>query len=140
MYSLCVLMVNCVCPHVNMPDTRYFLQEEENYNAYYDFRMKDHIQRTRVIKTYEVRYWDLYDACDEDPAWAKDEEDNNVQPQMDVEAPEPAPATVGAGAAAEKTSSDWVYDSEEDCFVKKNSVRVSPCCNTCVLMSKCMWT
>ena len=131
-------MQKCLCPYVNMPDTtRYFL-EEENYNAYYDFRMKDHMQRTRVIKTYEVRYWNLYDACDDDPAWAKDDEDNDEQPQMDVEAAESAPATVGAAAAAEETGEDWVYDSEEDCFVNKNSVRGSPCCNTCVLKAKCM--
>ena len=107
-----------------MPHTRYFLRED-NYNAYYDFRMHDHIQRARVVKTYEARYWDLYDACADDPVWAKKEEKGkDIAPQMAVEPPEPALPTVGAGAAV--SEEDYQYDSEEDCFVKIQKVRVSP--------------
>ena len=87
--------------------------------------MHDHIQRARVVKTYEARYWDLYDACADDPVWAKKEEEGkDIAPQMAVEPPEPALPTVGAGAAV--SEEDYKYDSEEDCFVKIQKVRVSP--------------
>ena len=126
-------MQKCVCPHANVPRTRYFLQED-NYNAYYDFRMKDYLQRTRIIKTYEIRYWDLYDACEDDPNWAKKEEGDNDVEQQEPD-PEPAPAaTVRAGAAAKKTGDEYVFDSDEDCFVKTNSVRVSLWQTACVPM------
>ena len=127
-------MQKSLCAHVNMPGTRHFLQED-NYNAFYDFRMKDHLQRSRIIKTYNARFFDLYDACVDEADWAEEEEDNHADPQVNEA---PALASVPAAAAAEKKGEDWVFDSEEDCFVKKKSVRVSPSSNACVLMSKCM--
>ena len=114
--SASVLTHQCMCPHATVHVSsriifllRYF-RKDPNYTSFQDFRMKDHIQRIRIIKTYEARYSELYDTVQNEEMWVQNEVegDDNIDPE---ESPEEASVN-----AAEETPS-FVYDSEDDSFI-----------------------
>ena len=47
-----------MCPHAFLTITRYHLKSP-NYKYFYHFDFEDYLQRSRVIRTYDIRYLDM---------------------------------------------------------------------------------
>ena len=84
---------------------RYY-REDPNYSSFNDFRMKDHIQRVKVIKTFEIRFQQLHDCVGDEECWEKEEEEEQDHPAPEEHA-----------SVADDDAARFVYDSEEDSFV-----------------------
>ena len=54
---------------------RYFLKMK-NYSPFFDFKFADYKQRVRVVRTFEVRFFDLTEVCEDEPEWSGVREDD----------------------------------------------------------------
>jgi len=87
-----------------------YVNKEENYAPYHDFRFKDYVQRTQIIKTYNVRFSDLHTAVAFDKDW--------VTAQLsDTEEEVPDPVSV-------KRKTKRVWDSDEEEWVHEDDTGI----------------
>ena len=117
--------------------TRYF-HKSENYSYFHNFRMRDHLQRERVIKTYDARHRLMttgvsdtkYDLLDP-PGWG----DAPPPAAESTAAAAVSAAAAAAGPAATEEDVDCIWDSDKEEWIK---VCLSSCLCVCVLMLMCV--
>jgi len=94
---------------------RYVL-EQGNYNAYYNFLWEDHVQRERLIKTFNMRHAPLTDGSNKstfartfvpaEPGWDEDGDDSDVNSDI----PASGPSHDASGPS--HTELEWDSDNE----------------------------
>ena len=88
-----------------------YVNKEENYAPYHDFRFKDYVQRTQIIKTYNVRFSDLHTAVAFDKDWVTAQLSDTEE-----EVPDPVSVKRKTKRVWDSDEEEWVHEDDTVCL------------------------